>query len=318
MVATVRKAAAAAPAVVGVNFGDLSMYGGGYSIPEGDYVWASLDILDYQAVNAQGASMGPSRLGVMISLQSMVEPAAEFRTQFYSMGGSANKSFAPNPETGKGIVPIPGAPTGTLNQSTNWALLLKSLYDSRLPVGIFTDDVSVLEGMHVHMIPTPEPAERAAFQSKTSEYREERKVQNILTVTEIKEDGKPWEGSGGLLEATAPAAAAAPAKAVAKTAKPNGVAKAQAAPAPAEEDGSEDLLQAALDGTSSVLEVPANADGCQKLMLRTSTFKSVSTKYGADMATAVLDTYFSSDAQLNLLIGQHGYKVVGSAIKPVS
>ncbi|MGH7181725.1 MAG: hypothetical protein ACREJN_07095 [Nitrospiraceae bacterium] len=315
MVAAVRKPAAAAPAVVGVNFGDLDFYSGGFTIPEGDYVIADMTVKMYKFVNAQGVETAtPPVLGVVVTLQSMAEPAAEFRTQFYSMGGSADKSFMPNPVTGKGLVAVPGGPAAGMNNMTNWATFLKSWYDAGLPAGIFTNDVSVFEGAHVHMAQVPEPLERKGFATAaTSEVQAPKndRPKTILVVTEIKEDGKPWENTGGLLEA-----GAAPVKAAAK---PNGAVKTPvtvAAAAVAGEEVADDVMIAASDAATAVFA--NNPDGCAKLVLQMATFKSVKAKYGEPMAQTVINTYYKGDKAteaLSDLLGPLGFKVVGPDVK---
>jgi hypothetical protein len=299
----------AAP-VQGVAFGDLDLYTSGGGLPEGDYVWKDLTVQMYQGTDKQGVSKGPSRLGVMITLVPL--DGGEERVQFYSMGSKAHESFQPNPETGKGVIPVPGGPASTFNNSTNWALLLKSLTDSGLPKGIFTDNCSVLEGIHVHMHHIAEPAGRAGFQSQTGEAAADRKPGTIAVVSEIKDDGKPWEGTGGIPEA-APAKAngnAAPVKTVAK-------APVKTAPAPAEpEEAGDDSIQAAAEAGAAVV-LGKNEAGCAKLILRTGTFKAVNEAHGQEMATAVINTYFSSDAKLNELLGPLGFAVKGSQVVAV-
>lgn len=299
----------AAPAPAAFAFGDMGSYSQGGGLPEGDYVWKDCTVQMYQAPPNQttGKTSGPPRLGVMITLVGLKD--GDERTQFYSMGTKAHESFAPNPETGKGVVPVPGGPASTFNNSTNWAILLKSLYDSGLPIGIFTDDVSVLEGMHVHMANIPEPAERAGFQSATGEAAGERKPGTISVVTEIKDDGKPWEGTGGVPEASPKAPAAKSA------ATPRTMAKAAPAPTPAAPVGSEvdeDLSTIAVNAISSVLE--KFPDGCPKVQLRTGSFKIINGKEGQGKATEVINTFFNSDKTLNDLLGPLGYKAVGSNI----
>lgn len=297
----------AAPAS-GVSFGDLGMYAAGGGLPEGDYIWKDVSVQMYQApANQTTGKTSPARLGVMITLVPLAD--GEEKTQFYSMGTKAHESFAPNPETGKGVVPVPGGPASTFNSSTNWAILLKSLRDSGLPEGIFTDDCSVLEGMHVHMANIPEPAERAGFQSTTGEAAGERKAGTIAVVTEIKDDGKPWEGTGGV-PAGSPkgASTASTQKSTTKTA--SAPAKAVPATSAVVED---EVSTAAISGVSAVLE--KFPDGCPKLQLRTGTFKAVNEAHGQDMASKVISAYFGSDASLNGLLGELGYKVEGSSIK---
>lgn len=306
-----------APAAhAGVNFGSLDMYVAGGGLPEGDYVMADLTVQMYQAETKAGVKRGEPRLGVMITFLPLHDPKEEnARTQFYSMGGAADKSFAPNPETGKGLVPIPGGSGTTLNNSTNWAMLLKSLYDCGLPEGIFNNDVSVLEGTWVHITNVPEPEERKGFVNRaaTGEAAPEQRQNNtVAIVSEIKDDGKPWEGSGGIPEAAAP-----PVKpAVKANGKPAVAAKKTAAPPPpaAEAAGDEDVQSAAVNGISAVLE--KNPNGVGKLILRTGTFNAVKAASGDDMASAVIDTYFGDDATLSALLGTVGYTVSGLMVKP--
>lgn len=309
--ATPLKKAAQAPAV-GFAFGDMGNYSAGGGLPEGDYIWKDLTVQMYQAQKQDGTSAGPARLGVMITLLPLT--GGEERTQFYSMGSKAHESFAPNPETGKGIIPIPGGPASRPNNSTNWAILLKSMYDSGLPQGIFTDDCSVLDGTHVHMANVPEPAERAGYAAKTGEAAEERKAGTIAVVTEIKDDGKPWEGSGGVPEQTAaakpngkPAAKAAAAPVAARP-----VARAVAVPAPAQNAEPDDLATVVSQVVTDILM--KNPNGCPKLLLRTSTFKAIKDGSGQEAAQSAMETYFSSDTALNSILGDLGYAVKGPQV----
>ena len=305
--ATPIKKTAAPPTPTGINFGDMNMYVAGGGLPDGDYIARDFSVMMYQAKNAAGANQGPPRLGVMITYLPLSDPKPDNeRTQFYSMGGKADQSFAPNPETGKGLVAIPGAVGATLNHSTNWALYLKSLYDSGLEAGIFSNDLSVLDGVHVHVQNVPEPEERKGFaQSQTGEAagmpQEDRK-RTIAIVTEIKDGGKPWEGGGGVPTGAAPTPTKPTAKVAAKVA------------APAAETGdSEDIHTAAIDGVSDVLTKKPN--GLPRLGLRTETFNAVKKKLGDDMAGNVIQTYFEDTDTLNNLLGEVGYTLVGSSVK---
>ncbi len=311
--ATLIKKTAAPPTPTGINFGNLDMYVAGGGIPDGDYIAKNHEVLMYQAKNAAGANQGPPRLGVMITFSPLSDPKPDNdRTQFYSMGSKADQSFAPNPETGKGLVAIPGAAGATLNHSTNWALYLKSLYDSSMTPGVFTNDLTPLDGMWVHVQNVPEPEERKGFaQSATGEAagmpQEDRK-RTIAIVTEIKEGGAPWDGGGGVPDAAAPAKTTA--KPVATKPTTN---KATPAPA-AETSDTEDIHTAAIDGVSDVLTKKPN--GCPRLALRTGTFNAVKAKLGEDVAGAVIQTYFEGDASaLANLLGEVGYVVEGSNIK---
>ena len=295
-----------APALVGLNIGSLDFYTGGGGLPEGDYA-LEFNVQMFQATDAKGVTKGPFRLGVMVTAHPLSDPSPEaVKTQFYSMGTNAHLSFAPNPETGKGVVAVPGGPASTANNSTNLAILIKSLYDSGLPQGVFTNDFTVIDGIHVHMQHQAEPVERAGFQSKTAEFTEDRKPGTIAVVTEIKENGKPWDGSGGIPEAVAPA------KTAGKVA-PKAAPKAAATSVAAVED---EILIAAQSGISSVLE--QKPDGCPKLALRTGCFKYIKdTLKNADMAQAVIEAYFGTDEALEGVVSQLGYTVSGPMVKPV-
>ena len=294
--------------VAGVNFGDLSMYSGGGGIPPGPFA-LEFTVRMFAATDKQGVSKFAERLGVMVKAHSLTDPdkrGDNAYSQFYSMGSDAHKSFQPNAETGKSLVAVPGGPATTLARLTNWDVLLKSFYDSGLPQGVFTNDISVLDGMHVTMAQIDEPEERKTFTTPGSEAGAERKGSGkISVVSEIHDDGKPWEGKGGIPDGKAPATKTAPAK----TTGPQVVNK------PAETGVDEaDILSAAISGASAVLE--KNVKGVARLVLRTGTFKAVQDTIGEEMAQAVATTFFGSDDALNRLLSQLGYVVSGAMVKP--
>ncbi len=298
--------------------GDPAAYTSGFTLPEGDYVWTDLNIVMHDGF---GDKKLTPRLGLMIDMVPITDPTAKPHQQFYSFGSSAHLSWMPNPETGKTIVPVSGGPGGGLNDSTNWAVLRKSLYDSGLPVGIFQDDVSVLEGIWVHMMNVPEPAERAGFASKTGEGDGgPRKNNQIAIVSEIKDDGKPWEGSGGMpdIKATGKPIGGkvngAAAKAGPKLAPKPAVKVVE--PEPEEEAGEDEaVLTAAINGVSSVLE--KSPAGCPKLTLKTGTFKAVQAAEGPDMAQAVGEM-LNTDEGLDAVLGRVSYKLAGTKVVPIS
>lgn len=321
--APIKRPAAVAPppAPSGVNFGDLSMYAGGFTLPEGNYAFV------FNAVMHAGfkqTTLAP-RLGIMVDAYPL--DGGEPKPTFFSMGSGADKSFAPDPDTGKGLVPIPGAPASTFNNQTNWALFLKSLYDCGLPAGVFTNDLTVLDGIWVHTQNVPEPEERKGFGTRAATGEaattepEKRGNQLTTVITEILEGGKPWEGGGGI-----PAEGAAPVAAPAKApAKPNlrPVSRPAAAPAPApaaataaDSTDEEAVQEAAINGMSAVLEKAPN--GVTKLLLRTGTFKAVSAAVSAEMASAVISNYVENEANLTAILGQLGYALVGGQIKPAA
>ncbi len=256
--------------------------------------------------------------------------------QFYSLGTSADKSFAPDTTTGKRLVLVPGGPGAVVYNSTNWAYLLKSLYDCGLPKGVFSNNVGVLDGIHVQMTSIPEPAERASFGSKLNEGGEERKPGNISIVTQILDGGKPWEGTGGIPQAGAAPRVNGPAPvgqplprpvAGQPTMRPAAAAPlplrpttAPAAPAPPPQApaamDSSDIQNAAVNGGTAVLE--KNLKGITKLSFRTSTFSAVKAAYGDDMAQAVQEVYFANDESANVLCGLLGYTIKGADVVPLS
>lgn len=306
----------AAPSAL-VNIGDLDTdYSAGGGLPEGDYL-LTFDVQMYQAQTQAGVKRGAERLGVMLSatpVNGSGEAIDEPKTKFYSFGSKAHLSFSPDPNTGKGIVAIPGGAGAQPTNKSNWAYLLKSLYDSGMPKGIFTNDFTVLDGMLVHMHEVPEPEERKSFKktAATGEAAldgadEQQGNGKMSIVSEIKGGVEWWEGDA---VAAAPAAAKAGPKAVAaKAAAP----KAKAAPAAAAEEV--DAAEAAVNAVGSVLE--ASPNGCAKLLLKTKTFTAVKGAHGDDMAQAVIDGFFGSDADLNGLLNQLGYQVTGQQIKPI-
>jgi hypothetical protein len=293
----------------GVNFFDDGFYNAGGIIPEGDYA-LELNVQMFTATNKQGVAKGAPRLGVMITFYPLVETGEDPKQKFYSMGSNAHLSFQPNPETGKGLVPVPGGPATGIPDSTNWAEFRRSLFDSGLPSGIVSNDLSVLDGIHVH-INNVDPPDRSGFTSNMSETQEatgERKDGKIPVVTEIKDDGKPWEGTGGIPSATAKGKVAP--KAAAPKVAPK-VAPKAAPKAPADTD----LETTALEATAEIFG--SNPNGLSALKLRNLTFAALGGEKD-ETAQAIMSTYFDDDDALNNLIGQHGYTKAGPMVKPTA
>lgn len=306
------------PAASGLMFGDLDFYVGGFTLPEGRYA-LEFDVRMHAGTKADGTPAGPARLGIMIGAYPLTGGPAS--NQFLSLGSKAHLSFAPDPNTGKGLVSVPGGPGANANNKTNWFLFLKSLYDCGLPAGIFQNDLTTIDGIWVQTQNIPEPEERKGFgAAKTGEAVEEKRGPSLIPiVTEILDGGKPWEGSGGfegLGEEAAPATPATPAARVAPKAPGAPIRPAAVAPAApaAEAPADEDTLTSAINGISAVLE--ANPKGCTKLLLRTGTFKAVSGSAGAEVANAVLNQFFGTDAALNSVLGSVGYVVQGGNVVP--
>lgn len=304
--APIKKAAPASGG--GFNFGNMEGYSSGGGLPEGDYCWTDLTLEMFQPTKQDGTKVGPAKLACKITMVPL--GGGEAREQHYSLGTNAHQSWQPNPETGKGLVPVPGGPGTPPNASTNWAFLVKSLYDSGLPQGILNDDLSVLEGIHVHMANVPEPEERKGFQAKTGEAGETQGPKTIAVVTEIKDDGKPWEGTGGVPTETA----AKPNGKVQHIAKPASTATKTAPTQSAAASDDDETI--AIKGVSTVLMDPKHSNSIGKLMLRTSTFKTLSGSHSPEVVQRVLNAYFGSEVALSSILAPLGYKVSGTNVVP--
>lgn len=288
-----------------VNFGDIEggLYTGGFSLPEGDYEWTDVSVVMHSGFGeAKPGQSRNARLGVMITLKSLTDPKEEERKMFYSLGSSADKSFMPDPNTGKGIVPVAGGSGAGLPNSTNWHVLLQSLYDAQMPRGFFTNDTSVFEGMHAHMTLVAEPKERAGFTSKTSEVEQERKNNNIAVVSEVLDSGRPWE-------------AEAPAKPVTKA---NGAVKpAKSAPVVEEsEDVDEETKAIAIGGLAEVLE--KNAGGMAKMSLKLAAAKAVKASTKDDNLMSASAELYNNDEALTAMLAECGFEIKGALVKPVA
>lgn len=345
MATAVRRATTPAPVLEGVNFMDPGMYSAGSFIPNGNYC-VFHDVIIHQTEDKTGKK-GIPRLGVMVSFYPFANPVEEAKlTQFYSLGTKAIDSFKPNPDTGKGIVAIPGT-SGSLNNGTNWYIYFNSLIQCGYPPSVGTNDVSVIDGTWVHINNEDEPADRLGFQSATAEVTQEpRKLGKIAVVTEILEGGAPWEGGGGLegvadahaaikaaeaaaLEGrTAPRAAARPTPVAVRppAGRPAPVAArpvAKPAPAPVAVEEVAEIGQEVVDAaTNSVFNVlMKNPTGIPRAALKVQTFAEVkkSTKDEA-LATSVIDTYFEPGMEANLehLLAELNHQLVGSQVKPVA
>lgn len=320
-----RTAAAAPPPVARAPFGSDAFYAGGFTLPEGDYAMEH-NVVMHAGTKQDGTPAGQERLGVMLTAYPV--RGGDPIQQFLSMGTKAHESWAPDPETGKGIVPIAGVTPVSLSNKSNWYYYKKSMEDCGLPEGIFVDDIATLDGIWVHTTQVPEPEERKNFGAKTGEVQEERKGGGkMVVVSAILDDGKPWEGTGGFdftQAAAAPAkpAVRAPAKPAVAAARPAVKAPARVA-APVQEEAApevdqEALLTAAINGVSDVLSQPANAKGCTKLALRANVFKAISKQADEETGNQVMAEFFSSDEALNTLLGQVGFALQGAQVKPAA
>jgi hypothetical protein len=296
----------------GFNFGNLSGYSAGGGLPEGDYCLNNIQIKMHQSIDPQGVKRGEARLSVMITFIPLSGEGDEVE-KAYSLGSKAHLSWAPRAD-GLGIVPVPGGPGTPPNNGTNWALLVKSLLDSGMPEDVLKDDISVLNGTWVHMQNVPEPEERKGFaQAATGEAGQDTRPKTVAIVSEIKENGKPWEGSGGVPETKAASKAngvpkAAPATSSTIVASPKSTGSAQSTT----EDDPTEAAQAAI---TEVLE--KKPEGMNKLMLKTSTFKVVNENFGQAMAQKVTNEVFGNEKALGAVLGAIGYRLDGANVKPV-
>lgn len=324
-----RAAAPAAPVVEGVDFLSRasSLYTGSFTLPAGDWaIWFDLMLQQPK----EGSTYSNPRLGVRLSCVALDRPDDTPVEQFLSMGRKAHESFMPS-EDGKSLVPVVGG-QGNLTNKSNWSLFRDSLYNAGLDEGIISNDFSVLDGIWVTTSQEAEPEERKTFGgAETGEVQQANRGNGkIPVVIAIIEGGKPWEGGGGM-PAAAPAAPAAPkgrpaparAAAPAPKAAPARTAPARAAaPAPAaveaEAGDSEDVTTVAVSALGEVLGEERYAAGIPKLILKTSVFKLIEKGSGKEMANAVTEAYFKTDALMVGLLEQIGYTLVGTTVKPAA
>lgn len=344
-------APAAAPVAVEyetLNFGDASAYSQSFTLPEGDWcLFFAVKMSDF--TKKDGTKSEFSTVGIELEAYNLNAPTEEARTQFLGMGKDAKLSWMPHPETGKSLVKVPGGPGALLSPNTNWDLFLQSLKNSGLPSGIFSNDISPIDGIWVHTQQQDEPEARknykprgartgaAAMQAAMAEASgmpvpeeaEERRMGSgkIVVVTEIKEGGKPWEGTGGWPPAAQPIApapgtrpvAARPVAAPVPAARPAPMAAPRpAAAAPTGNGHAEmDVATAAQNGVAAVLGIESNLRGIQKIKLRMGTFEAISAATGdPTLAQSVLDAYFRSDETLNVVLGPLGYVASGANVVP--
>lgn len=334
MPTTVRRPAPKAQAPAGggsVNFGDDSFYLGGLGIPEGNY--ATRYFVDmFTPRKLDGTPTGKAAfLAVhveIVAIEADGTPVAGAEPTIHPLGcgRKAHQSFLPS-EDGKGFDPKAGATSTGLSQLCNWAIFRKSLVDAGMPPGTLVNNLATIDGAWLHIQNVPEPEERKALRSRTGEAALEDEVASgsgtVPVVSEILEGGAPWDGGGGwpLEEAPAPTKAApkAPAKPGPRPVTP--AARKAVAPPPEPEEtesgtNDEEIRVAAMNGISEVLGLEKNANGCTKLTLRAGVLTAVTKAESEDMASAVLDTFFATDAALNSVLNPLGYAVAGGKIAP--
>ncbi len=308
------------------SFMDLDFYSGGsaFFVPDGDYC-CFFEVQYLEPEKKDGTKTGQKLVGVMMTAHSLTDPEKRgdgAYTRFYSMGQEAGKSWAPDPDTGKGIVPLANGEGKPLPKMTNWNLFLLSLYDSGMPKGAI-QDVGGLDGGHYHLENQPEPAERKAFRTTAAtgdaEQAQPQRNNNNNTVAVVTDIlAAPWNGEGGMPEeaATKPngkvkGAASKPVQVAPKTA-PKTAAKA----AVSGEPDAADVEVAAQNAVSNVLGKYPN--GCTKLVLKTQVFPALKKSDGDVMAQAVVSTFFGDDETLSGLLEGLRHKLDGSKVVPMS
>lgn len=306
-----------------IDFGSDGFYSGGLGLPEGKYS-VSFHTQMFQPTKANGTPAGAAFLCVMMTCYPL--QGGDKAEHPLGCGQKAHLSFVPSAD-GLGFDSVPGGPGVGMNDQTNWSIFRTSMRNCGLPEGILKNDVSVLNGMWIQTQNVPEPESRKQMRSQTGEAAlnadpNTNRVRTCVVVAEILDNGKPWEGTGGLPENEGDALLdAAPKPAVRRAIAPAAAAPAArvappaAAPEPAETEVSvEDIATAAMTGCTEFLTNPKYARGCTKVQLRTGCFTAVSKSQGEDMANAVLETYFGSDDTLNVILGELGYVSTGSNI----
>lgn len=345
-------AAGAAP-----NFGDLGWYvAGGFKLPPG--LWAMVFTVQmHLAKKADGTPVQGARprLAVIAECTPIDKDGAHtggaVQESIWGMGTKAHESWQPNPDTGKGLLPVAN-PNGNqpLNPSSGWGLMLKSLYDCGLPEGVFVNDLSALDGIWVRTENVPEPDEwknikdpvvqtgeaavLAAAAGQPVQQQKKREPGHVTVVSEILEDGMPWSGGGGVPELTEePAAPTAKAAKPAVAAKPATTAKPAVAgpkamvkkPAKVEYVAPEgmpeelaELAEMVEAAATQVLELDANAKGCSRLILKTGVYNRIAAAHGDEHGEAAKANFFADGTEdaLNLVLARLGYEFNGSKVVP--
>jgi hypothetical protein len=342
--------AVAAPAAAGPNFLDNDWFstGGGFDLPPG--VWTLFHTLTYGGLIKKDGTEAPNSKALRCEITAymchedgtLVQDAEGGLTVHevkIGLGRKAHESWMPNPETGKSLVPVPGGKAQPSSVLSNFGLYIKSLYDSGLPKGTATNDISAIDGIIVRTENQDAPEERKSISTRrasTGEIGEEeqkRADSKVLTVVELLENGKPWEGTGYALDADgalvfqgeaaapAPKSAAVAAKAPAARAA-SGAAKstaaapriaAKAAPAPVEEAAEEavddesyaEIAEAALAKAIADTKAPVT-----KGKVKMAAYAAVGDE---TLASAITDLFWATDDKLNLALGKLGMKLGGPA-----
>lgn len=320
MAITPRRPAAAA--VQKIKFLDMGAYtGGNFDLPEGPYV-IFFDFR-FHAYTKQDGTKGQENLGTMLTCYPILGDGSvgEPLEHFLSLGRKAKDAVMPNADDGgESLVALPGG-TGTLSRNTNSQLFFKSMMDAGMPPELASvEDLTDIDGVWVVTKNIAEPEERKGYgKAGTGEVEEQQRnqtPQKIPTVVEILDGGAPWEGGGGLPEEK-PKSKVAP-KAAPKAAAPArpAIRKPAPEPEPEEEESSVDMADAIKEAIGAVLSLPANAKGIARVTLRMNAFKEIKKTAGEEGQQALAAMFEENPDDVELLLGELGYKVVGTNVKP--
>lgn len=272
-----------------VSIGKLSTYSGSFGIPEGDYT-LSFEFKLYKPEKSQY----DSTLGCLVTFE---KDGSDPREHFYSFGRNAKEYFTVDPKSkGKRIIAVAGKEGGSLNDNTSHAVLLKSMYNSGLPDDVYDDDVSVLDGVVVHIQSEDEPDSWKGLkaQSTGDEEAKPRTPKKIPVVTEFI--SAPWieEVKGKKAD---PKPAGKPA------------AKGKPEPEPEEEESGDEaeVAELAMNLVADVLG--ENPDGMAKLKMRVALLPKAKKQHGDEKAQEIVAFLFSDEDNLTAALDQLGYKL---------
>lgn len=307
-----------------VAFGSDGFFTGALGLPEGNYA-ISFNTALYQPTKQDGTpSKTPAFLaviGTFYPIDANGNSLGEPTEHPLGCGTNAHESFLPSAD-GKGFDAVPNGKSAGIWNLSNFGIFFESLKSAGMPRDLVTSSFDVIDGIWCHVQNIPEPEEKKAAakraRSKTGMAgimgggdQEQERDRTVLVVSEILENGRPWEGSGGIPEVGAPAAKA-PAKKAAPA--PAGRRPAAQTPVAAPALDEETVGNAALEAIAGVL---GNApSGMAKAKLKVDTFAAVKKSSGDDVAQLVMETYLSDDATLAAVLEQVGYKVQGLFVKP--
>lgn len=292
-----------------VSFGDSTLYTAGAAIPDGKYALKFSHVID-RGKDGKGAE----RLAVRVKFYPLPYSAeAKVLEHTYSMGKAAHLSMRPHPDNPYQLVKVPDGPNPNFNDNTKWAIMKNSLHQSGMEEGVLTDTFETINGVHVVIANQPAPKEWSEI-GKNSDLAGEGGAQAntnrpamIPVVSMIEDDGKPWEGGGGI-----PTGDEAPATAKKSTAKP---ASKPVAAKGKKSDG-EDIAEIAELGISAWMA--KNEEGCSKTALKAGAFAWISKNHDEDTANKFMEEVAEDADTLATILGRLGYEIKGIKISPAA